>query len=109
MQLLNEEKIQRLANEIGAENVPMLLTIFLGELIEYINTLSIDDLAAVRLHLGEISHALKSSAASFGADRLCDFAIEIDKMAKQGEKIEEHNKAFIELLQQTHQRYLLLT
>lgn len=108
MQLLNEEKIQRLASEIGQENVPMLLSIFLGELKEYITILSSIDPPSVEPQLGAISHALKSSAASFGADRLCSFAIEIDKMAKLGQTLEAKTPAFIEILQLTHNRYSTL-
>jgi two-component system phosphorelay protein LuxU len=108
MQLINEEKIQRLASEIGQENVPMLLTIFLGELKEYITILSSNDSPSIEPQLGAISHALKSSAASFGADELCAFAIEIDKMAKLGQAMEAKTKAFIEILQRTHKQYSTL-
>jgi len=106
MELLNKEMIQRLANDIGQENVPMLLEIFLGELTDYISMLSKDDPEFVSHQLEEISHALKSSAASFGADKLCALAHEVDKQAKLGESIYEYRLAFIELLQQTQQNYL---
>ncbi len=41
------------------------------------------------VYLKEISHALKSSAASFGADSLCELAMSIDKKAKSGELVEQ--------------------
>ncbi|MEF1291925.1 Hpt domain-containing protein, partial [Vibrio sp. M260118] len=40
MDILDQSKIDRLASEIGEENVPVLLEIFLGELKMYIDQLS---------------------------------------------------------------------
>ncbi len=45
------------------------------------------------IYLKEISHALKSSAASFGADRLCDLAIAIDRKAKSNQLAEQGEDA----------------
>ncbi len=42
MEVLNQDKIERLAAEIGVENVPVLLDIFLGELTMYIDNLNGD-------------------------------------------------------------------
>ncbi len=81
MAYLNSNKIDELCNEVGEENLPVLLEIFLTELYEYqeILTKESEDL---EYHLSNISHALKSSAASFGADDLCQFALGIDKKLK---------------------------
>jgi len=80
---LNANKIDDLCNEIGQDNLPFLLDIFLGELNEYQVALleGGDDLER---QLSDISHALKSSAASFGADELCKTAKHIDASAKAG-------------------------
>ena len=83
MSLLNQQKIDELAGEIGEENVPVLLDIFLGELAGYDEHLSSGKLDDVGQYLAEISHALKSSAASFGADQLCEFAVALDSRVKQ--------------------------
>lgn len=107
MDLLNKEKIATLAKEIGPENVPVLLDIFLNELMTYKETLSVADTSARAAHLTEISHALKSSAASFGADRLCELAIDIDTRGKQQQlgDIDQETKNFVEMLCLTHETY----
>ncbi|XAW90185.1 quorum-sensing phosphorelay protein LuxU [Vibrio sp. CDRSL-10 TSBA] len=107
MEVLNQTKVDSLAREIGEENVPVLVEIFLGELDMYQQNLSSDQLDDKVQYLKEISHALKSSAASFGAELLCAKAVEIDSRAKSGEGIDEaHDTAsMIELLERTHQRY----
>lgn len=85
MKLLNKDKIAELAQEIGNENVPMLLNIFLSELDNYRQTLEHCSESEQMDQLKEISHALKSSAASFGADLLCDIAVDIDGKGKRDE------------------------
>ncbi len=107
MDLLNQSKIDRLAGEIGEENVPLLLDIFLGELAQYIEKLSDEELPNMNSYLAEICHALKSSAASFGAEALCAFAIEVDAIAKVGDitDLESTRQKMIALLKETQQRY----
>ncbi|KOO08640.1 quorum-sensing phosphorelay protein LuxU [Vibrio hepatarius] len=107
MEVLNQSKIDRLANEIGQENVPVLLEIFLGELAQYIETLSQEESFDVARYLKEISHALKSSAASFGAESLCAYAIEIDAAAKSGGEFDTDSirSKMLTLLGETKQRY----
>ncbi|WPC73272.1 quorum-sensing phosphorelay protein LuxU [Vibrio porteresiae] len=107
MDFLNQGKIDGLAQEIGQENVPVLLEIFLGELTSYEQQLSQISGAEQYEYLKEISHALKSSAASFGADRLCAKAVEIDGMVKLGLEFEVNTEAerMMELLKATFARY----
>jgi two-component system, phosphorelay protein LuxU len=110
MEWINKDKISVLAKEIGEENVPMLLDIFLGELISYVDNLQSISPKEKADYLREISHALKSSAASFGADRLCNKAIELDGQIKSGVEF-NHDKAcvdMIEFIQQTHHNYAQL-
>jgi two-component system phosphorelay protein LuxU len=83
---LNSSKIDDLCNEIGQENLPVLLDIFLGELNEYQTTL-LENSDELERQIGEISHALKSSAASFGADNLCYTAKSIDARVKAGQVV----------------------
>ncbi len=107
MDIMNQTKIDKLAKEIGEENVPLLVQIFLGELVTYKQSLVSDDLADKARYLKEISHALKSSAASFGADKLCAKALDIDSRAKQGVEFDEGLEAadMVDLLDQTHGFY----
>lgn len=81
--VLNQQKVDELAGEIGQENVPVLLEIFLVELKGYYEHLEINKESDTSKYLADISHALKSSAASFGADSLCSFAIGLDSKVKQ--------------------------
>ncbi|CAK4068926.1 Phosphorelay protein LuxU [Vibrio sp. 16] len=107
MDVLNKEKIERLASEIGADNVPILLDIFLGELAQYKSKLTDDASLDVVSYLKEISHALKSSAASFGAEVLCAYAIELDSMAKAGQSFDPNSSRdkMIDLLSETESHY----
>jgi two-component system phosphorelay protein LuxU len=107
MEWINKEKISVLAKEIGEENVPMLLDIFLGELTSYLDKLQSISPTEKRGYLREISHALKSSAASFGADQLCSKAIELDGRAKSSVSFDQEKESaeMIEFIQQTHFHY----
>ncbi|USD34079.1 MULTISPECIES: quorum-sensing phosphorelay protein LuxU [Vibrio] len=110
MEVLNQTKIDRLANEIGTDNVPVLLNIFLGELAQYIEKLSTGEELDKDAYLKEISHALKSSAASFGAEALCAYAVEIDAKAKSGQSLDlnDTQHQMVTLLNETQQRYQAL-
>ncbi|MBN3494306.1 quorum-sensing phosphorelay protein LuxU [Vibrio neptunius] len=110
MEVLNQTKIDRLASEIGADNVPILLDIFLGELVQYIEKLSTDEDLDKDAYLKEISHALKSSAASFGAESLCAYAVEVDAKAKSGQQLDVSatQLQMVALLSETQQRYRAL-
>lgn len=107
MKIQNPMKLEQLSREIGADNVPILLNIFLSELAQYIDKLSTQDEKGNHEYLKDICHALKSSAASFGADKLCALAIEIDAYAKSGKAVEysEHREQLIALLRETQQCY----
>jgi len=107
MDVLNQSKLDKLALEIGEENVPLLVQIFLGELVTYKQNLLSDTLEDKSNYLKQISHALKSSAASFGADKLCATALDLDAKAKQGEGFdaEDEAAAMVDLLNQTHGFY----
>nr|WP_181460958.1 quorum-sensing phosphorelay protein LuxU [Vibrio diazotrophicus] len=107
MDVLNQSKIEKLAREIGEENVPMLLEIFLGELVAYQQSLTSNEVVDKTQYLKDISHALKSSAASFGADRLCAKAVDIDAKAKLGEQFDEEVETanMVDILNQTHGYY----
>ncbi|MEZ9564761.1 quorum-sensing phosphorelay protein LuxU [Vibrio artabrorum] len=106
MKVLNQQKVDQLACEIGQENVPVLLEIFLGELKGYYEHLEQNKDTDTSQYLAYISHALKSSAASFGADSLCCFAISLDAKVKQPLPVTELDfQSMQELLLSTYKEY----
>ncbi|MFI3275017.1 quorum-sensing phosphorelay protein LuxU [Vibrio sp.] len=106
MKVLNQQKVDELAGEIGQENVPVLLEIFLGELKGYYEHLELNKDTDTSKYLADISHALKSSAASFGADSLCNFAISLDAKVKQALPVTDIDfKDMQELLLSTYTEY----
>lgn len=106
MEVLNSVKVEQLGSEIGVDNVPILLEIFLGELAQYIANLQQCPTNQDE-YLREISHALKSSAASFGAEALCALANEYDAVGKAGQLLntDQHKQQMLSLLNETEQRY----
>ncbi len=109
MAYLNLNKINELCNEIGGENLPVLLEIFLAELKEYQSLLTKES-EELEYQLSNISHALKSSAASFGADDLCQLALDIDDKLKAGRlmSVPEAREAMILSIQATIDIYSTL-
>lgn len=108
MKFMNREKVEQLTREIGQDNIPVLLGIFTGELVTYQAQLSEGDLAEKMSHMKEICHALKSSAASFGAESLCEFAIDIDAQVKGGKLREDQAQvdSMLANLSETHSCYV---
>lgn len=108
MTFMNQDRVEQLTNEIGKSNIPILLGIFTGELVTYQSQLSEGTLSDKMELLVEICHALKSSAASFGAEPLCQLAIQIDAKSKQNTLVED--QALIDqvltLLANTHTTYV---
>ena len=80
---INAETLKRLADEVGDETVVILLNVFSDELDQYLQKLS--DQPSVT-QIGDISHAIKSSAASFGADDLALMAQECEYRVRQGQE-----------------------
>lgn len=106
MDIINQQQVERLKQEIGADNLPILLEIFLNELNQYAEKLDLPD-SDQDAYLKEISHALKSSAASFGAEALCRLAIDYDSSGKSGLALTspEDKQKMLDLLKETHQQY----
>lgn len=106
MNIINWQQVERLKQEIGAENLPILLEIFLGELNQYAENLN-NKSSDQEAYLKEISHALKSSAASFGAEALRNLAIDYDGAGKAGKNLDssEQKNRMLALLKETHQCY----
>ncbi|WP_087016145.1 Hpt domain-containing protein [Thaumasiovibrio subtropicus] len=104
---INAETIKRLASEVGEDTVGVLLTVFSDELEQYHATLSnTPTLSQIR----EISHSLKSSASSFGADELADMAQECESRVKQGQDswVFEHLEALTQLVHSMADQYKAL-
>lgn len=108
MNFMNRDKVEQLSKEIGHDNIPILLGIFTGELVSYQEQLSTGSLSDKMASMKEICHALKSSAASFGAESLCQFAVDIDAQVKNGQLAEDQTQVdhMLHNLSQTHRCYL---
>lgn len=90
--------------EVGDENVPFLFGIFCDELDDFISTLTTHpEIEKVR----EISHCLKSSAGSFGAEKLANMAIHIEEKAKDKQKdwVERNISEFVNIARGTELAY----
>lgn len=115
MEYLNKEHILLLTKEVGVETTPILLTMFTEELSDYQQILSlyIDNDAAYKEEilidsLKKISHELKSSASSFGADKLFLLASKIDERAKSNQLSDgkEEQLEMLDTINETLQYYL---
>lgn len=95
---INAATIKRLAEEVGEDTVTLLLNVFSDELEQYLRQLS--DQPSVS-QVREISHAIKSSAASFGADELAEMAQECESRMKQGQDqwMNDHLPQFRQMVQ----------
>lgn len=103
-QYINQVTVNQLIQEVGDENVPFLLGIFCDELVDFISTLTAHpDIDKVR----EISHGLKSSAGSFGAEKLASMAIHIEEKAKHEQKdwVERNISEFVNIARGTELAY----
>ncbi|WP_028022805.1 Hpt domain-containing protein [Enterovibrio calviensis] len=87
--IVNHETLRRLAVEVGEETVSSLLVVFSDELSRYSDELS--ETPSV-MQVREISHAIKSSAASFGADELAELARECESRVKLGQESWVHEQ-----------------
>ncbi|WP_254052644.1 Hpt domain-containing protein [Aliivibrio sp. EL58] len=103
-QYINQIAVNQLMQEVGDENVPFLFGIFCDELDDFISTLTTHpEIEKVR----EISHCLKSSAGSFGADKLANMAIHIEEKAKHKQKdwVERNISEFVNIARGTELAY----
>ncbi|MDA9556858.1 Hpt domain-containing protein [Vibrio sp.] len=89
--VIDEVVINNLIKEIGQEHIPVLLGIFTQELEGYIERTQQLTGLELNQYLADISHELKSSAASFGASRLESLVLLLDKKAKNGDSLTEPN------------------
>ena len=103
-QYINQIAVNQLMQEVGDENVPFLFGIFCDELDDFISTLTTHpEIEKVR----EISHCLKSSAGSFGAEKLANMAIHIEEKAKDKQKdwVERNISEFVNIARGTELAY----
>lgn len=87
-ELMNSETLQKLGNETSPEMLPEIVSIFIKEMDERINSLpvAVDELDGDELIAR--AHAIKSSAGTFGALRLEDSARRIEQLGRD-EKLDE--------------------
>ncbi len=104
MSTANHETLRRLAVEVGEDMIASLLVVFSDELNRYIDELSkTPSITLIR----NISHSVKSSAASFGADELAEFARECESRVKLGQEnwVASELPRFLTLLKATANEY----
>lgn len=95
---INAETIKRMADEVGHETLLLLLNVFSDELNQFLGQLS--DQPSIS-QIRDISHSIKSSAASFGADELALMAQECEFRVKQGQEnwMVDHLPAFRQMVE----------
>ncbi|MGF1686218.1 Hpt domain-containing protein [Photobacterium japonica] len=101
---MNADTIKRMADEVGQDTLLLLLNMFSDELDQFFQQLSAQpSLAQVR----DISHSIKSSAASFGADELSMMAQECEFRVKQGQEqwMEDHLPTYRQMVEQVATEY----
>ncbi|MGF1723328.1 Hpt domain-containing protein [Photobacterium nomapromontoriensis] len=102
--IINAETIKRMADEVGHETLLLLLNVFSDELEQYQHQLSAQPTMS---QMGEISHSIKSSAASFGADDLASMAQECEFRVRQGQEkwMRDHLPEFRQMVENMANEY----
>ncbi len=100
----NHETLRGLAVEVGEDMVASLLLVFSDELNRYVDELSKTPTAT---QIRNISHSVKSSAASFGAEELAELARECESRVKLGQEnwVADALPRFLILLKATANEY----
>ena len=97
-ELMNSETLQKLGNETSPEMLPEIVSIFIKETEERINSLpvAVDELDGDELIAR--AHAIKSSAGTFGALRLEDSARRIEQLGRD-DKLDEARSEIASMLE----------
>ena len=74
--ILNKDILKALENEVGYADLSDLLKVFIEDLKENYSTLQVDTIS--NEELSSITHTLKSTAGTFGAEDLSILALEIN-------------------------------
>ena len=93
-EVIDKQELDRLMEEVGKENAPLMLNVFVKELDKRIASIEIARSEKDITGILEAAHGLKSSAYSYGAIKLGDLLTYIETTAKAKdagvfEKIEE--------------------
>ncbi|CCQ12013.1 hypothetical protein PALB_29140 [Pseudoalteromonas luteoviolacea B = ATCC 29581] len=105
--MLNLITLSQLKTDVGHDLHKTLLTLFIDETDNSINQLSAKDITTTK----RISHSLKSSAASYGADGLAAVSKSLEQACKE-EQLEaipsliENSVALWQALKIEYDRYL---
>lgn len=81
--LLCEDTLHQLSEDIGAELLPELFSVFIEENQPQLETLETQGLPSDLTQVQGLFHTLKSSAASYGGLRLAHLATQLDVACKQ--------------------------
>ena len=87
--ILNKDILKALENEIGSADLSDLLRVFIEDLEQNYNKLQLDSIS--NEELSSITHTLKSTAGTFGAEKLSILALEINTDIKAN-NFENSNK-----------------
>ena len=83
--LMSQETLDKLGQETSPEILPEIVNVFIDEMQERIDQFPSDISALDADDLVSRAHAIKSSAGTFGANRLMEAARDIEQLARDGE------------------------
>lgn len=85
VELMSTEILEKLGQETSPQMLPEIVSIFIGEMQQRIDDFPADVTALDVDELIARAHAIKSSAGTFGAQRLMTVASQVEKHARDGE------------------------
>ena len=85
LELMNMEILDKLGQDTSPEMLPEIVSIFIKEMQDRIEDFPTDINSLRRDDLVARAHAIKSSAGTFGAQRLMEVARHIEQLARDGE------------------------
>ena len=83
--LMSQETLDKLGQETSPEILPEIVNVFIDEMQERIDQFPSNISALDADDLVSRAHAIKSSAGTFGANRLMEAARDIEQLARDGE------------------------
>ncbi|WP_416397232.1 response regulator [Allohahella sp. A8] len=79
--VLSEDVLEQLIKDTSAENLPMMISVFMNEIKKRLEGLEKAEASSDELEIREQAHALKSSSGTFGGLRLQTAAKELEELA----------------------------
>ncbi|MBY6185522.1 Hpt domain-containing protein [Marinobacter hydrocarbonoclasticus] len=103
MELMTDTVLKQMAEDVGEETLPAILSIFIEELSEMAAQLTVTSDAEI----GDLAHRIKGSANTFGASALAKAAAGLELQAKRGEPCAQSSdvRSLARLAEQTVSHY----